>query len=112
MPAQGGGGWGWRPGSGDGGRLPWSWSSSQPASASDPGGWWGGGTRSCFLTILGAPAIHPDKQGRRSELGGVGWGGVARDPGPGARGIISQTSTKGRVVPARPTRRRPYAEQQ
>ena len=172
------GGVGYRPGSGDGGRLPWSWSSSQPASASEPRlGWsgrvvtepvatlirallmpwmprfggrhrsrgWGrvdrpgsgdggrpppssapawpasasetclgrwGGTRSYFTATPGAPVKPSDKQGRRSELGGVGWGGVAQDPGPGARAIISQTSTKGRVVPARPTRRRPYAEQQ
>ena len=67
--------------------------------------------RSSFLATPGAPTKHPDKQGRRSEHGGVEWGGATRDSGPGTRGKTSTTSIKGRGFRASPTRRRPSAEQ-
>jgi hypothetical protein len=71
---------GWRPGSGDGGRLPWSSASSQPASASDPRLGWGGRVGVVPAAILRQSLEHQRNTrtnkgaaSSREGRGGVGW---------------------------------------
>lgn len=84
-----------------------------PRQRTQPGvGWQGGdGTRSYFLATTEAPGRRFYFLGRRSEHGGVGWGGVGPSSFPGARQKTSTTHKKGRGFLARRERRRASAEQ-